>query len=182
MSEPQNLLSGRAAARLPAKPDKEDPPMRIAPSLRAAASTLALTVLVGAFALTAAAAECDTKTMQLSAGSSVNPNPGANVPAGAASERQQMANSGLDPNPGANIPAGAASERRQVANSGLDPNPGANIPAGAASERQQLAYSSTKDAQGNTLNPSTGTTVPGTPSFGAASERSQTAMAPQGCK
>jgi hypothetical protein len=45
-----------------------------------------------------------------------------------------------------------------------------------------MAYSSTKDAQGNTLNPSTGTTVPGTPSYGAASERQQGAMSAQDCK
>jgi hypothetical protein len=79
----------------------------------------------------------------------------------------------------ANIPAGAASDRQQVA-SGLDPNPGANIPAGAASDRQQQ-MASNKDALGNTLNPSTGTTVPGTGGAGVASER-QRPQAMQDCK
>jgi hypothetical protein len=90
-----------------------------------------------------------------------------------------MSGSTARPDTSANIPAGAASDRQQVA-SGLDPNPGANIPAGAASDRQQQ-MASNKDALGNTLNPSTGTTVPGTGGAGVASER-QPQQAMQDCK
>jgi hypothetical protein len=84
---------------------------------------------------------------------------------------QNSAGSSINPSPNTNTAAGVASK------------PGrSGDPAGSTSDRQQLAYSSTKDAQGNELNPSTGTTVPGTPSYGAASERQQAAMAAQDCK
>jgi hypothetical protein len=84
---------------------------------------------------------------------------------------QNSAGSTINPGPNANVAAGAASQPARPGD-----------PAGSASDRQQMAYSSTKDAQGNTLNPSTGTTVPGTPSYGAASERQQGALSAQDCK
>jgi hypothetical protein len=99
--------------------------MRMAPLLRAAASTIALMALVGGFALTANAA-CDTKTAQMSAGSSGNPN----IPAGAGSQRE------------ATIPAGAASDRQASIPAGAGSNREPNIPAGAAADRQKSAMAS----------------------------------------
>jgi hypothetical protein len=110
--------------------------------MRNLTAALALATLLGGLALSARAADaaCDQSATipagaasdrQQLAASGLDPKPDATVPAGAASER--TAGTGLDPKPDATVPAGAASER--VAASGLDPRPDANVPAGAASER-----------------------------------------------
>jgi hypothetical protein len=113
--------------------------MRISSVMRAAASTLAVTALLGGFALSSARADCGPAAKD-ALGNSLNAGSGTTVPG---------------------TPTTGAASERSIGSGGQ----------GAAQER----VGSQQNALGNNLGANTGTTAPGTPTTGAASERQQMA-------
>jgi hypothetical protein len=129
--------------------------MSIAPLMRAAASTLALTLLFGGMALAADCPPAAKDALGNPLASSGTTTPGTPT-TGAASERQ-MANN------------------QNALGNNLGSNTGTTAPGTPTTGAAQERVGSGQNALGNNLGSNTGTTAPGTPTTGAASERQQMA-------